>query len=135
MASRPLTKLEARRGRGSSVARSEGLPVGEHVLVPVGRRVEKHQLLALLNLLSTGRGRVHSWIVSHHPTRPDDAPRIVALVQLEEGARLVTNLQDVEADQVVNDMTVRVDFREVDGVLLPQFVPDGAPQPAGDGPL
>jgi uncharacterized protein len=72
---------------------------------------------------ASGRGTVLSWIVSHHPTKPDDAPRIVALIDLEEGARLVSNLQDVEAADVSNDMAVEVVFREVDGFTLPQFRP------------
>lgn len=72
---------------------------------------------------SSGRGTVHSWIVSHHPARPDDAPRIVALVDLEEGTRLVTNLVDIDPPAVSNDMAVVVTFREVDGVKLPQFTP------------
>src|SRR4051794_38587921 len=59
---------------------------------------------------ATGKGTVHSWILSHHPTQPDDAPRIVALVQLEEGVRLVSNLQEVDAADVKNDMSVEVMF-------------------------
>jgi hypothetical protein len=74
----------------------------------------------------SGRGTVYSWIVSRHPTHPDDAPRIVALVQLEEGPRLVSNLQGVEVAEVVNDMPVVVTFKEVDGMMLPQFQPAGA---------
>jgi uncharacterized OB-fold protein len=72
---------------------------------------------------SSGRGTIHSWIVSHHPSRPDDAPRIVALVDLEEGTRLVTNLVDVDVSAVSNDMAVTLTFREFDGVKLPQFAP------------
>jgi uncharacterized OB-fold protein len=72
---------------------------------------------------STGRGTVHSWIVSRHPSRPDDAPRIVALVDLDEGTRLVSNLVDIDPSAVHNDMAVAVTFRELDGVKLPQFTP------------
>ena len=70
-----------------------------------------------------GRGTVHSWIVSRHPSDPDELPRIVALVELEEGVRLVSNLHDVDSAQVANDMAVEVVFKEVDGVTLPQFRP------------
>ena len=66
---------------------------------------------------------MHSWIVSRHPTEPDDAPRIVALVDLEEGVRLVSNLQDVDPAHVENDMPVEVVFADVDGFTLPQFRP------------
>jgi uncharacterized protein len=75
---------------------------------------------------ATGRGTVHSWVVSRHPTEGDEQPRIVALVELEEGLRLVSNLQDVDPAQVVNDMPVEVVFREVDGMKLPQFRPAGS---------
>jgi hypothetical protein len=74
---------------------------------------------------SSGRGTVHSWIVSRHPTEPDDAPRIVVLVDLEEGVRLVSNLSGVDAADVRNDMAVEVMFEAVDGVVLPQFRPAG----------
>jgi uncharacterized protein len=70
-----------------------------------------------------GRGTVVSWIVSRHPSRVDEAPRIVALVELEEGVRLVSNIRDATIAEVSNDMPVEVAFLEVDGVLLPQFVP------------
>jgi uncharacterized protein len=75
---------------------------------------------------ASGRGTVHSWIVSRHPSFSDDGPRIVALVELEEGVRLVSNLQDVDPAQVANDMDVEVVFREIDGVKLPQFRPAGS---------
>lgn len=85
---------------------------------------------------SSGRGTVHSWIVSHHPTGSDEALRIVALVDLDEGTRLVTNLVDVDPSAVSNDMAVAVTFRELDGVKLPQFrpaaTPAGAVASAGD---
>ena len=69
-----------------------------------------------------GRGVVYSWIVSRHPTEPDDRPRTVALVELDEGVRLVSNLVDVTGEPEVG-MPVVVTFRDVDGVTLPQFRP------------
>jgi uncharacterized OB-fold protein len=78
------------------------------------------------NVAASGRGTVHSWIVSRHPTDPDDADRIVALIDLEEGVRLVSNLTDVASAGVTNGMAVEVVFRDVDGTRLPQFVPAGA---------
>jgi uncharacterized OB-fold protein len=73
-----------------------------------------------------GRGAVHSWILSHHPTEPDAEPRIVVLVDLEEGVRFVSNLLDVDAADVRNEMPVELCFAEIDGVLLPQFRPAGS---------
>ena len=62
-------------------------------------------------------------MVSHHPTQPDAEPRIVVLVDLEEGVRLVANLQGLAWAEVTNDLPVEVFFAPVDGVVLPQFRP------------
>ena len=70
---------------------------------------------------STGRGTIYTWIQSHHPTEPDAAPRVVVLVELEEGIRMVSNLQGTEIADVRNGMPVEVFFQEFDGVVLPQF--------------
>ena len=70
---------------------------------------------------SSGRGSIYSWVISHHPTEPDAEPRIVVLVELEEGVRLVANLQGLPWEEVRNDLPVEVFFADVDGVRLPQF--------------
>ncbi len=72
---------------------------------------------------SEGTGTVHSWIVSRHPTEPDDESRIVILVELDEGLRFVSNLVDIDMADVRNEMRVELCFRELDGVKLPQFRP------------
>lgn len=76
-------------------------------------------------LAVSGRGRLHSWILSHHPSAPDDAPRVVALVELEEGPRIVSNLLGTDPADIGNDMAVEVCFVDYDGVVLPQFRPAG----------
>ncbi len=73
----------------------------------------------------SGRGVVYSWIVSRHPTESEEPARIVALIDLEEGCRLVSNLRDVEPAAVTGGMPVEVTFVEIDGVTLPQFRPAG----------
>ena len=70
---------------------------------------------------SSGRGSIYSWVLSHHPTEPDAEPRIVVLVDLEEGVRLVANLQGLPWSQVRNDLPVEVFFAKTDGVPLPHF--------------
>jgi uncharacterized OB-fold protein len=42
-----------------------------------------------------GTGSVYSWIVSRHPTQPDSEARIVALIEFDEGIRMVSNLRDI----------------------------------------
>jgi uncharacterized OB-fold protein len=73
----------------------------------------------------SGRGSLHSWILSQHPSAPDDMTRIVALVELDEGVRLVSNLSEVDVAEVENGMLLEVVFAEIDGVVLPQFRPAG----------
>jgi uncharacterized OB-fold protein len=72
---------------------------------------------------ASGRGTVYTWLVSRHPTELDAQPRIVALVQLAEGVRLVSNLVDVEPTDVRNDMAVELTFVDYAGTVLPQFRP------------
>ena len=40
----------------------------------------------------SGEGRIFSWIVSKHPSHPDEAGRTVVLVAMDEGVRMVGNL-------------------------------------------
>jgi uncharacterized OB-fold protein len=72
---------------------------------------------------TSGRGRLYAWILSRHPNDPDAAPRIVALVELEEGVRLISNVVEIEPQLVRNDMELEVCFVDYDGVMLPQFRP------------
>src|SRR3954470_23168819 len=70
---------------------------------------------------ASGRGRIVSWISSLHPNRPDDQPRIVILVQLEEGTRLVSNLVDPPHAGPYDDLPVVVEFRDDRGARTPFF--------------
>lgn len=70
---------------------------------------------------SSGRGTIHAWLVSQHPSKPDIPPRIVILVDLEEGVRLVSNLVGTPASDVKIGQKVEVFFADVDGITLPQF--------------
>ncbi len=81
---------------------------------------------------AAGTGRVHSWIVSKHPTEPDDDARIVVLVELDEGLRFVANLVDADPATVENEMRVELCFRTYGDTTLPQFRPVAAPQAAGE---
>jgi len=75
---------------------------------------------------AAGRGVIRAWVISKHPTRPDANPRIVILVELDDGPRLVSNLQGVAPDEVRLGMPVEVSFQDVDGVFLHQFRPAAA---------
>jgi uncharacterized OB-fold protein len=67
----------------------------------------------------SGRGKIHTWIVSRHPTQPDSAPRTVILVDLDEGLRIVSNL--IDAGNAREGAAVALEFGEVNGARLPLF--------------
>jgi hypothetical protein len=75
----------------------------------------------------SGRGRIYSFIVVHRPQHPGffaDAPYNVAIVELEEGIRLHTNVVDCANEDLRIDMPVEVVFEKVDDeVTLPKFRP------------
>ena len=52
---------------------------------------------------ASGRGRVHSWTVAHHPFHPgfkEELPYIVAIVDLEEGVRMNAQMRGVTPDEM-----------------------------------
>jgi uncharacterized OB-fold protein len=72
---------------------------------------------------ATGQGKVHSWIVSSHPSQPGGPSDIVGLIDLDEGLRLVANLTGLEGRTVTNDMPVEVVFVDGADYVFPQFRP------------
>ena len=73
-----------------------------------------------------GRGVVASFAINH---RPDPRfgtaePQILAIVVMEVGVRMATNLVDVESDAVRIGMPVSVRFIPRGSLLLPVFAPD-----------
>lgn len=75
----------------------------------------------------SGRGTVFSWVVVHqsqHPAFNPDAPYNVAVIELEEGPRLHTNLVECANDRIRIGMPVEVVFDRInDEVTLPKFRP------------
>jgi uncharacterized protein len=78
---------------------------------------------------SKGRGKVFSFVVFHrvyHPGFTGEVPYVVALVELEEGPRLLTNLVGIPPENVVCDMPVSVVFEDIsDTITLPKFAAVG----------
>lgn len=74
---------------------------------------------------ASGRGTVHSFVMPQHPAFPwFEYPYIVALIALEEGTRLVSNLCDVAPGDVTIGMPVELFFARFDGdLVLPLFRP------------
>jgi uncharacterized OB-fold protein len=76
---------------------------------------------------ASGRGTVHSFVMPQHPQFPFlEYPYIVALVELEEGTRLISNLCDVTPEEASIGMPVEVFYADFDdGLVLHQFRPAG----------
>jgi uncharacterized OB-fold protein len=77
---------------------------------------------------ASGRGTLHSYVISHLPTPGFEAgmPIVIAVVELVEGPRMMTNIVGIEPDpdQLVIDMPVVVDFEERESGVVPVFRPD-----------
>jgi hypothetical protein len=74
---------------------------------------------------SAGRGRIYSFVVYHrvyHPAFENDVPYVVAIVELDENVRLLTNIVGTPPEDVRCDARVRVVFADTDdGAVLPKF--------------
>ncbi len=74
---------------------------------------------------STGRGALFSWTVTHQPLHPayaDRVPYVVAVVELEEGVRVVTALDGVALDDLTLDLPLQGAVEVVaEGVGMPFF--------------
>jgi hypothetical protein len=83
------------------------------------------QAAALEWVESAGRGVVYSYTAVHRAPRPAfRAPYVVAIVALEEGWHMLTNLVDVAPEAVTIGMPVEVAFRAMsDEITLPYFRP------------
>jgi uncharacterized protein len=78
---------------------------------------------------SAGIGRVHAVSVQHKAANPfmaDRVPYAVALVDLDEGVRLMTNIVGCDPEEVTVDMAVSVTWEPLtDGRHLPLFERSG----------
>ena len=75
----------------------------------------------------SGRAKLYTYAIQHRPMAPGfEPPYITAIVQLEEGPRMMTNLVDVEPDpdKVPWDVPLEVVFEDIsDEISLPKFRP------------
>ena len=75
----------------------------------------------------SGYGSVYAFTsVCHavHPVTIGHTPYLIALVELDEGPRMLTNLRHCEAQDVRVGLPVQVIFEDLsDTVSLPQFAP------------
>jgi len=76
----------------------------------------------------SGRGTVYSFTISHRPPHPvftDQCPMAIAVVELEEGPRMISNIVGCDPVEVAVGMAVQVGFEPIDDsdVSLPVFTP------------
>lgn len=76
---------------------------------------------------STGKGRIYTFTViySYQPTEfSEDVPYVVAVIDLDEGVKMMSNIIGCTPEEVRCDMGVEVVFDDVtEEVTLPKFKP------------
>jgi uncharacterized OB-fold protein len=72
-----------------------------------------------------GTGTIYSYAILHHPQNPAfEYPVLAALVDLDEGIRVVSNLTDVDKGDIRIGMRVEVHFADAgNGSKVPLFRP------------
>jgi uncharacterized OB-fold protein len=79
---------------------------------------------------ASGRGRLYSYVINHRPPPNfrDYAPYVIAVVELEEGPRMMTNIVGVDPvpENLPIDLPVEVTWeQQSDEITLPLFKPSG----------
>ncbi|GAA1164863.1 OB-fold domain-containing protein [Ornithinimicrobium humiphilum] len=73
---------------------------------------------------SSGRGELYSFTVVHRAPQPGfDPPYVLAVVDLEEGFELMTNIVGADPAGLRIGQRVRVTWQEAGDMVLPVFTP------------
>ena len=76
---------------------------------------------------ATGSARLVSWVIYHiayHPAFKDRLPYNVAVVELDEGPRLISNIVGVDdAQRLIIDQPLRLVIEDEGGTAVPRFAP------------
>ena len=74
---------------------------------------------------ASGRGVVHTFTVVHRgmPGWREEGPYVAAIVQLEEGPRITTNIVECASSDVKIEMPVEVTFVDEGQYVMPRFRP------------
>ena len=69
-------------------------------------------------VVASGTGTVFSYVVHRHPPVPGkELPIVIALIDLDEGVRMVGEVVDVADDEIEIGMRLRVGFHRIDDEL------------------
>ncbi|WP_308168786.1 OB-fold domain-containing protein [Nonomuraea sp. NEAU-A123] len=77
----------------------------------------------------SGRARLVSYVINHRPFPGfESVSPVIAVVELDEGPRLMTNIVGIEPipENLPLDMRLTVAFEERSGAVLPVFEPEEA---------
>ena len=84
---------------------------------------------------TSGRGRIFSYVVYHrvyHPGFADEVPYAVAVIELDEGPRMISNVIGIAPEKLACDMRVEVAYQPItETITLPKFKPVRAIERAG----
>ena len=76
---------------------------------------------------ASGKGTIYSYtvVMNNSPSAfINDMPYVVALIKLEEGVQMLSNIVECDIDQLTCDMPVEVTFEKLnDDFTLPKFRP------------
>ena len=78
---------------------------------------------------ASGKGTLHSYVIHQRPTPGFTPPYSIAVVELAEGPRMMTNIVGVPQtpEALVLDMPLEVSFeKQTDQITLPMFKPAGS---------
>ena len=75
-------------------------------------------------IVATGKGTIYSYTVAHqaYGVFAQDIPFVVAIVELEEGVRMMTRIIDAPRERIFLGLAVQVTFEKVgEDLTLPYF--------------
>ncbi len=79
----------------------------------------------------SGRGHLHTYVISHRPAPgfEEEAPYAIAVVELEEGPRMMANIVGVPntPEELVLEMPLEVRFEPRGEQMVPVFTPAARP--------
>jgi uncharacterized OB-fold protein len=78
---------------------------------------------------ASGRAIVHAFTLIHRAPTPafrGDVPYPLAIVELEEGPRMMSNIVDCDNEAIIIGMRLELTFEPRGGAALPQFRPADA---------
>jgi uncharacterized OB-fold protein len=75
--------------------------------------------------VTSGRATLVSYVINHRTVPPSDEPLVIALVQLEEGPQMMSNIVGVEPlpENLPLDLPLHVTFEQRGEYAIPMFTP------------